>query len=81
MPHGDFKKTVVNCTFMSPGDVKGFAEWLLTLERDDIVKEVFNGYEQRKEFKSANELYCEWYNNVRKRDDDKLYYAYSEIKE
>jgi hypothetical protein len=65
----------INNSFLSPDDKNSFARWLLSLKRYELVKEVFNGYEFRSEFKTPNELYDEWYNDIRK--DSKTCYEYS----
>jgi len=52
-------------SFLSPDDKNTFANWLISLKRDDLVYENFNGYEYRKEFKTIRQLYSEWYLNYR----------------
>jgi len=48
-----------------PDDKDSFARWLLTLKRDDLVIDKFNGYMFDKTFKSINDLYNEWWNGQR----------------
>jgi hypothetical protein len=55
----------VSGSFLSPDDKNTFANWLISLKRDDLVYENFNGYEYRKEFKTIRQLYSEWYLNYR----------------
>lgn len=45
-----------------PEDKDIFANWLLSLKKEDLIKDNFNGYEFRKEFKLLGELYNEWKN-------------------
>jgi hypothetical protein len=58
------KINLVN-SFLSPEHKNEFANWLLSLDIEDLVKDEFNGYEFRKEFKTPGELYNEWYNNIK----------------
>lgn len=46
-----------------PEYVKPFANWLLSLNREDLTINRFNGFSQDKEFKTLEELFDEWYEN------------------
>lgn len=48
-----------------PIDKDDFANWLLTLKRDDLVCDKFNGFMFDKTFKSISDLFVEWYNGDR----------------
>lgn len=56
---------------LTPDDKNSFANWLLTLKRDDLVINKFNGFMYDKTYKSINDLYNEWWNGERIIEQDK----------
>ncbi|MDD5649262.1 MAG: hypothetical protein PHF86_02410 [Candidatus Nanoarchaeia archaeon] len=47
-----------------PEDKDIFANYLLSLKKEDLIKDEFNGYEYRKEFKLLAEIFNEWKNSL-----------------
>ena len=46
---------------LTPDDKDSFSKWLLSLKRDDLVVNNFNGYMYDKTYESINDLYTEWF--------------------
>ena len=56
---------------LTPDDKDSFAKWLLSLKRDDLIVNNFNGYMYDKTYKSINDLYTEWWYGQRVIEQDK----------